>query len=371
MKFTCSKSDLIEALQIVSRAVAVKPQLPILSGIYMHAEGSTLELQSNNFSLGIIAKIPVNTETPGDMVVIGKYFLEIVRKLPGDFVTIFRSENEESKCIIDSGSVSFDLLSMSAVDFPRVKRQETFNSFKIKSAELKKIIRKTVFACSSDEVRPIFTGCFFEIEGENLNIAATNTHRLSVVKGKIFDNDVAFKFVTPASTLRDLMRTLDSTDPNTIVQVESSHKYIAFTFENIFMSSRLIEGEFPAYNKVIPSERTTTIKANISEMLAAVDRVSVISKETEYNTIHFVMSKEGIKISAYSPDVGHVEENVSATLEGEELDISFNEMYISDILKAMDGDEFKIYLTKSLAPADFREADNDDFIYVVTPVRTN
>ena len=375
MKFTCQKSDLIEALQIVSRAVAVKPQLPILSGVYMNAEGSTLELQGNNFSLGVIAKISANTEVGGEMVVTGKYLLEIVRKLPGDLVTIFRPDDDPSKCMIESGSesgsVSFDLLAMNATDFPKVKTQETFNSFKIKSAELKKVIRKTAFACSSEEVRPIFTGCLFDIEGENLNIAATNTHRLAVVKGKVFDNGESFKFVIPASTLRDLMRILDSANENSNVQVESSHKYIAFTFDNIFMTSRLIEGEFPPYDRVIPSDRTTTVTANIAEVLAAVDRVSVISKETEYNTIRFIMSQEGIKISSNSPDVGHVEENISATIEGEELDISFNELYISDVLKAMDGEEFKVYLTEPLKPADFREVDNDDFIYVVTPVRTN
>ncbi len=369
MKFTCSKNDLSEALQTVSRAVANKPQMPILSGVYIRAEGSTLEMQANNFSLGIIAKTPVNTEEPGELVVVGKYFLEIVRKLSGDAVTI-SYEPGESVVNIQSESASFNLMAMSPEDFPKVKSQEVVTSFKIRAGKLKNLIRKTAFACSTDEVRPIFTGCLFEIGGTSVTVAATNTHRLSIVRDQLAEEVAELRFVVPAGNLRDLMRMLESSAPENPVTVDYCGKYMSFTFDNIFMTSRLIEGQFPPYDKVIPSSSETFVTANVAELLSAVDRVALISKETEYNTIRFIFSQNGIEISSTSPEVGKASEHVACTIEGPDLDISFNVAYIFDVLKALDGAECRIALNQRLSPADIREAGNDNFIYVVTPVRT-
>ena len=185
MKFTCAKNELKDALQVANRAVAVKPQTPILAGVYLRAEGSTLEMQANNFSLGIITKVAVNTEDAGEVVVVGKYFQEIVSKLPGETVTISH-EHGESVVNIKSGSAAFNLLAMSAEDFPKVKSQEVVTSFKIRSAALKNLIRRTVFASASEDAsRPIFTGCLFEINGNSITVAATNTHRIAIQKDTI------------------------------------------------------------------------------------------------------------------------------------------------------------------------------------------
>ena len=369
MKFTCSKNDLIDALQVVSRAVANKTQMPILSGIFMSAEGSTLEMQANNFSLGIITKIPINTEEPGTVTVTGKYLLEIIRKLSGDTVTISFAAGE-NVVNINSESASFNLLAMSSEDFPKVKSPETYSSFKIKSATLKNLIRKTAFACATDEVRPIFTGCYFEISGHSVSLVATNTHRLAIMREQVPEEVGNLNFVVPAATLRDLARMLDSSDNENFVTIDCAMKYIAFTFDNIYMTSRLIEGQFPPYDRVIPHSSATVATVNVSEMLAAVDRVALISKETEYNTIRFIFTNNGVNISSNSPEVGKAEEQIPAQLEGPELDISFNVLYIYEILKALDSETCKIALNKSLEPADIRETGNDNYIYVVTPVRT-
>ena len=178
MKFTCAKNELKDALTVANRAVAVKPQTPILAGIYLRAEGSTLEMQANNFSLGIITKIAVNTEVPGEIVVVGKYFQEIIAKLPGETVTI-SYDSGDNIVYITSGASKYNLLAMSAEDFPKVKTQEVVTSFKIRAAALKDLIKRTVFACATDDAaRPIFTGCLFELNGNSITVAATNTHRI-------------------------------------------------------------------------------------------------------------------------------------------------------------------------------------------------
>lgn len=370
MKFTCAKNELKDALQVVNRAVAVKPQTPILAGIFISAEGSTLEMQANNFSLGIITKIPVNTEEPGTVVVVGKYFQEIVAKLPGETVTINYVENE-SVVKIQSGTSTYELLAMKGEDFPKVKSHEVVTSFKIRSAALKKLIRRTVFACASEDAnRPIFTGCLFEIVKNSITLAATNTHRIAIQKDTISDEVEEINFIVPSATLRDLARMIDSTSEN-FVTVDFSGKYIAFTFDNIFMTSRLIEGQFPPYSKVVPASCDMHVKVKVADMLAAVERVGLISKETEYNTIRFIFTQEGLNISSNSLEVGKAEEHVDATLEGEDIDISFNVKYISEVLHVIESEFCRIGLNKPLYPIDVREDDNDDYIYVVTPVRTN
>ena len=370
MKFTCAKNELKDALLVVNRAVAVKPQTPILAGIYLKAEGSTLEMQANNFSLGIITKIPVNTEDSGEIVVVGKYFQEIVAKLPGETVTISYIEND-AIVKIQSGSSVYELLAMKGEDFPKVKTHEVVNSFKIKSATLKKMIRRTVFACAAeDATRPIFTGCLFEINGNNITIAATNTHRIAIQKDEIVGEIEEINFVVPSSTLKDLARMLDSA-PENFVTVDFSGKYIAFTFDNVFITSRLIEGQFPPYEKVVPASCDMHVRIKVADMLAAVERVGLISKETEYNTIRFVFTQEGLNISSNSMEIGKAEENIEATLEGEDIDISFNVKYVSEVLHVIESEFCRIGLNKPLYPIDIREDDNDNYIYVVTPVRTN
>ena len=365
MKFTCAKNELKDALQVVNRAVAVKPQTPILAGVYLRAEGSTLEMQANNFSLGIITKIPVNTELAGEIVVVGKYFQEIVAKLPGETVTITYVENE-AVVKIQSGASVYELLAMKGEDFPKVKSHEVVTSFKIKSAMLKKMIRRTVFSCAADDAtRPVFTGCLFELNGNNITVAATNTHRIAIQKGTFADEVEPMNFIVPAVTLRDLAKMLDSS-PDNFVTVDYSGKYVAFTFDNIFMSSRL-----PPYEKVVPASCDIHVKIKVAEMLAAVERVGLISKETEYNTIRFIFTQEGLNISSNSMEVGKAEEHVSATLEGEDIDISFNVKYISEVLNVIESETCRIGLNKPLYPIDVREDDNDDYIYIVTPVRTN
>lgn len=369
MNFTCSRKDLLEAIDIVSKAVAAKPQMPILSGIYMKSEGSTLELQTNNFEMGIITKIPVNTEETGEIIVTGKYLQEIVRKLSGDTVNISHDEAQHV-ANIKSDTANFKLLSMSSEDFPKVKSPEVFTSFSMKTSTLKNLIRKTAYSCATEDARPIYTGACLELGGNSVSMIATNTHRLAIMKDTIGEAELEnLSFIIPAKTLNELYKMLDSSDPSNSVKIECSRKNISFTFDNIFLTSRLIDGQFPSCEKVIPksSEIVATIKT--SDMMEAVDRVALISKETEYNSIRFIFSQDGINISSYSPDVGRAEEQISAKVEGEDIDISFNVKYIVDVLKAIDTEEFVIKLNKPLSPIDVREKDSDDFIYIVTPVR--
>lgn len=369
MKFSCYKSDLAEALQFVIRAVAVKPMTPILAGIYLKAEGSSLELQANNFSTGIITKIPVNTEVAGETVVSGKRFQEFVKNMPDDTIT-FSDEDGGNFLTIESGGANVELLTMSAGDFPKVKTPETDNSFKIRTTALRNLIRRTVFAVSKDDSRPIFTGCCFEIKGDKISLVGTNTHRLALAKEQLSDTYEECSFVVPADTLRGLMIKIDPKQTENYVTINYSTRYLTFTFDNVFVTSRLLEGQFPPYDRVIPSSSTTHVKVDCAEFKHAVEFVALMSKETEYNTVKFAFNNDGIEISSNSPEVGGAVKNVEAEFEGEELDISFNVDYIDDVLKIIEAEKINIALNDKFSPAAFTEPDNENYIYIATPVRS-
>lgn len=369
MKFMCYKKDLIDALQFVIKAVAIKPMTPILAGIYLQVENSTLELQANNYSTGIVARIPASIEIPGEIVIGGKRFHDFIRNMPDDTIN-FSDENPDHTLEIKSGGACVELMTMTADDFPKVKTPKKESGFTVRSTMLNDLIRKTSFAAAKDETRPVFTGCAFEISDKKISVVATNTHRLALATDELADRAPDCNFVVPRETLRGIMQRINQTDFNNYVIVDYAARNLMFTFDNVYLNSRLIEGHFPPYDRVIPSSSSTNVVVKTSEFKNAVEFVALMSKETEYNTVKFVIGDGGIEISSNSPEVGNAIRNIAAEIEGEEMEISFNAQYILDVLKVIDSDKVNIALNDRYSPAAFTEPGNDKYIYVATPVRT-
>ena len=165
------------------------------------------------------------------------------------------------------------------------------------------------------------------------------------------------------------MLRIDPKDVENYVTINYSTRYLTFTFDNVFVNSRLIEGTFPPYDRVIPASSTTQVKVDTLEFKNAVEFVSLMSKETEYNTVKFVINNDGIEISSNSPEIGDAIRNVEAQVAGEELEISFNVNYIVDVMRIIDAKQVNIELNDRYSPAAFTEPDNDNYIYIATPVR--
>lgn len=368
MKFSCSKKDFTEALQVVSKAASNKQQMPILSGIYLKADNYSLELQATDYELGFIVKIQANVESPGQIVLSGRFLQEVVRKLPTEQV-IFSFDKEENIAHIQSGQANFTLLSMNASEFPIIHHFEGDLEFVMENDVLQDLIKKTVFSCSTDETRPVFTGCYMEVDNDTITMAATNTHRLSV-KSITLDLPLgAIKIIIPAKSLNELLHIMNPDNPTT-VHITCSHNRISFSFDNIYMTSRLIEGAFPDYKKVIPNDFSTKVTVDTDLFSAAIDRVSLISRSNEYNIIRLSFTQGQIHISSNNPDIGKAEETVPASVEGPDVNIAFNAKYVTDVFKNIQTNECVLYLQQSLRPMSVRENNNDTFLYVVTPVRT-
>ena len=368
MKFTCQKNELVQAIQLVSKAIANKPQTPILSGIYFETKDNQVELHATDNEMGIIATIPSEIAQEGKIVLSGRYMQEVIRRLPGETVTISQ-EFGENTSKIQSAASNFTFLSMPANDFPTVKPITDGVRFKIQDNVLRDIIKKTVFACSTDEARPVFTGCQLEINEETLKMAATNTHRLSVKKEVVANLSGDLHIIIPAKLLHELLRALNSDMPLEVDVCCSSNQAI-FRFENVLFMSRLIEGQFPNYESVIPKSFATTVTLDTQAFLDAVDRVSLISRAADYNIIRLNFANDQVHISSNSPDIGNADEIVAASIEGPDVNIAFNAKYVTDVLKNLDSNTFRFLLNQSLQAAAVREEDNPTFVYIVTPVRT-
>lgn len=372
MKFSCYKKDLIEALQFAIKAVAVKPMTPVLAGIYLKAEGSMLELQANNYSTGIIVKIPVNTESPGEAVVGGKRFYEFMRNIPGETITF--SDGDSSNTLhIEAGGAKMDLITMAAEDFPKVKKAQGEYTFSVDTTVLRNLIRKTIFAVSKEETRPIFTGCAFEIKNDTITLIATDMHRLSIASDKLIENAADCKFIVPAETLLGLQQRLVQNIGDKTVNMDYATRYLTFSFDNVSMTSRLIEGEFPPYDRVIPSSTATTTYVECKNFQDTLNFIALMSRETEYNTIKLAFSNGdgdgNLEISANSEEGETADKNLAIDMEGNDVEIAFNVHYVSDVLKVIESPKVNISLNDSLSPAVFKDPENENYLYVVTPVR--
>ena len=380
MNITLAKSDLISALQIVSKGLSTKPQTPILSGVYMTAKEGQLELQSTNYELGFIVTIPAEIHTVGTAVLPGKYLTEFARKLPAEEVSI-DTGSSDGLAVIRSGSARFTLRTMEVSDFPVLQRMEGTLQFTIKDRTLARLVKKSTFACLREEQRdrrPIFTGCQLEVEGKEVTFAATNVHRLAV-KSELLEEDAGqIRIIIPAKFLEEVTRTITGNVP-TDIHVTCSYNQISMSADGIYMTSRLIEGAFPDYRRVIPQEENirTRVTLDAATFASAVERASLIARTDQYNIVKLAFEEGLMRISSNSPEIGEAEETIAAEVTGDDVTIAFNASYLMDAVKSLDSDTFILSLQganaqgMNLSPITIREEADPNYIYVVTPVRTH
>ncbi len=369
MKISCTKELLNTAVQTVQKAVATKTPMPILTGIYLSAKDHQLELQATDYEIGIRCTIEADVEEPGTIVLSGRYFQELVRKLPGERIEIASSQ-EDRTIKITSNSAQFNLLSLPAEEFPVLKPLNSDTIVKVKDNVLRELIKRTVFACAADESRPIFTGGLLEIDGENISMVATNTHRLALKQDKAENNSTNVKMIIPAKILNELARVLVDEIPVDVTMYCQKNQ-VAFAFDNVYIISRLIEGQFPDYTKVIPPSFATKVSIDSHAFSAAVERVSLLARDGDYNVIKLSFKQDAVIITSNNPDIGKACETVEAVTEGNEVDIAFNAKYVTDILKNIDSKTMIFSLNTPLSPASVKPEDDEHYTYIITPVRTN
>lgn len=362
-------------VQTVQKAVAAKATLPILSGIYLSAQDNKLTLQATDYEIGISCTIDAQVAVPGKIVLSGRYFQELVKRLPGETVEI-ASSTEDRTIKITAGASQFNLLSLPADEFPVLKplfdKTVGISALTIKDNVLRDLIKRTVFACATEESRPIFTGALLELTETDVRMIATNTHRLalkqSITESTTVNNNV--KIIIPSKVLNELARLLTSELP-VDVNICWEKSKVAFNFDNVYLESRLIEGQYPDYHRVIPKEFATTATINTALFMDAVERVSLMAKDGEYNIIKFQFNADQIIITSNNPDIGKAYETIPINTDGTEIEIAFNAKYVTDILKNIGASELLFSLNTPLSPASIRPSNDEYYTYIITPVRTS
>lgn len=367
IKFT--KENLQKALTVLQKASQNRVNSNLPGTIYINANDGIVEMQANDFEIGI--KIIVNAEIiePGIIVLASKYFQDMIRHMAGEYIELDRPENTKT-VIIRSGKAEFKLMTFDANDFTLVDQIYDDYHLNMDTQDLKTLIDLTIYSVSTDESRPIFTGSLMEIHGNEVAMVGTDTHRLAVKKITLAEEcPFVMESIIPAKVLSELSRLLPIDNPQ-LVNIIWNNTQIAFVFENVYMIARLIEGKFPDYEKIIPTQFYAAAIIDRKSLIGAVERVSIVSKDISYNAIKFDWSEGKLLLSSQSVEVGDAKELIDCDFKGPDLTISFNGRYISDILKHSTGD--KVYFNlNDRGPVVVRQDENPNYTYVATPIRTN
>ena len=369
MHITFPKANLQKAINILQKVSQNKTSSNLPGAIYMTTKNGQVELQGNDFELGIRLTIDGDIKEPGTLVVGSRYFQELIRKLPGDTIELYKPE-EGNSLTITSGSSEFNLVTLHPDDFSLVEQIHDQDHVNIDSFAMKELIDLTNYAAATDEDRPVFTGALLEIKENEVTMVATDTHRMAVKKITIDEPATTpMRAIIPTKTLAEVSRLLPTDNP-AMINIIWNRTQIVFNFESIYIISRLIEGTYPEYEKVIPSQFDSSAVIDRREFAGAVDRVSLLAKDISYNVIRYDWAESNVTLSTQNTEIGMAKEDVAVEFKGTPFTISFNGRYISDILRHSTGDNIHLFL-KQNGPAVIRQDNNPNYTYVVTPVRTN
>lgn len=368
MKFICEREKLLKAINSVVRGVASKTTMPILEGILIQTNDNEIKLTTYDLEIGIEYVIESEVEEQGNTVVNAIMFSEIIRKLPDTQISI--TLNENNLLVIECEGSLYKLATMNPEEFPELPKINIESSIQLDQKTLKSMIRKTIFAVSIEENRPIFTGCLFAINDNKLNVVAVDGFRLAWTSNFLENKSSDFKAVIPGKTLNEVNKIiLDSYD---FIKIGVSKNQALFEMENCKIVTRLLDGEFLNYKSVIPQNWETRIRVNRRDIQECFERVSLISassteKEKKYPVkINIEVGK--ITISCTN-QTGDAKEELFIETEGKDLEAGFNPKYFLDALKVIDDEDIFINFGTSISPCIIKPIENEDYTYMILPIR--
>ena len=293
MHITFPKANLQKAINVLQKVSKNKTSSNLPGAIYITTKNGQVELQGNDFELGIRLTIDGDIKEPGTLVVGSRYFQELIRKLPGDTIELYKPEDGNS-LTITSGSSEFNLVTLHPDDFSLVEQIHDQDHVNIDSFAMKELIDLTNYAAATDEDRPVFTGALLEINENEVTMVATDTHRMAVKKITIDEPATTpMRAIIPTKTLAEVSRLLPTDNP-AMINIIWNRTQIVFNFESIYIISRLIEGTYPEYEKVIPSQFDSSAVIDRREFAGAVDRVSLLAKDISYNVIRYDWAESNV-----------------------------------------------------------------------------
>ncbi len=367
MKIQIPQESLAKAISLASRFTSNRAQLPILGNILLKVDKTKLIVSSTNLEVSVSSQLTVKAESDGEISIPSKVISELISNLPKEVVTL---ESDKEQLKINTSSFNSKVLGMNTSDFPKIPNViSEKNSVKIPSAKLLEALDKVIFAASVDETRPVLTGVLFVLEKGFLTIVATDGFRLSKKKIVLeeYKGEVV-KMIIPKFILSELSRSSDSE----MIDLEflSKEKQVLFGLGNVVLSSRVLEGEYPDFEKIIPKSSTYKISVDKEDFLRAIKLSAPFARDNS-NIVKLIASKGNLKISAESSTSGNQEMSLEAKIEGEvkSFEISFNFKFLEDFLGTIDKDLVQIEFLSTDKAGTFLDLSDSEYLHLIMPVR--
>ena len=372
MKLTIERAQLLKSLAHVQSVVERRNTIPILSNVKLEARPGSLSLNATDMDLDIVEVAPADVTRPGATTAPAHTFYEIVRKLPDGSQVEIEFDSDSGVMTLRSGRSKFTLSCLPVEDFPVLSGGELPFMFSLTAAELKALVDRTRFAISTEETRYYLNGIYFHAAskaggGDVLRAVATDGHRLARVEVTLPEGAAGMPgIIIPRKTVQEMRKLIDETDGE--VTVSLSETKLRFAFGEAVLTSKLIDGTFPDYERVIPADNDKQLDVDVKAFAQAVDRVSAISTEKS-RAIKLTLEKGTATLSASSPENGSATEEIEAQYDSTPLEIGFNSRYLLDILGQVEGDHASFSMADAASPTVVRDGVNGDAIYVLMPMR--
>ncbi len=363
MKFSINKTAFLDALNQVQHVVSSRATLPILSNVLIEAVDGKLKLTTTDLDVGVSGCVEAEIEKEGTTTLPVKRLVSIIRELPAESVEV--SVDAKNHASIKSGPSFFKIIGLGEEEFPPLPEFEEASEFKIAQSVLHDAIKKTAYAISSDETRYVLNGIYVSFKEGRMVFVATDGRRLAMVENELeFPASHETDIIIPAKAINELQRMLGSGDEETVVRLSGSQ--VSFKIGDSVIVSKLIEGSYPNYKQVIPSDRKERITINREEFLNTIRRVSLLTSESS-NSIKLAFSKGRIDVQANTKDVGEANEPIVVDYDGEEFAIAFNPEFLMAPLKNLTEDTIYLDLIDGMSPGVIRI--DSSFLYVIMPMR--
>ena len=377
INFSINKNLFLQALNTTKRAISHKNAIPILSTVKIDVTSEGITLIGSNGQISIENFISIKNEnagllitSSGSILLEATFFINVVSSLP-DIIFDFK-EIEQKQIVLTSGKSEITLKGKDADQYPRIQEISVSTPLVLETSVLKKIINETAFAASIQESRPILTGVHFVLtENKNLKTVATDSHRMSQKKIILEENGDNFDVVIPSRSLREFSAVF--TDDIETVEIYFTNNQLLFRSENISFYTRLLAGNYPDTDRLIPTEFTSVITFDKNNLRYAMERARLLSNATQNGTVKLEIINGVVSAHVNSPEVGRVNEEIDTeSISGQDLTISFNPTYLIDSLKAIDSEKVTISFISAVRPFTLLPSDDtENFIQLITPVRTN
>jgi DNA polymerase-3 subunit beta len=370
VKVTIERGTLLKALSHVQSVVERRNTIPILSNVLLRADGGTLSLTATDLDIEIVEKVPADTEQPGGATTAAGVLFDIVKKLP-DGTQVQLEKTGTGRLKLTAGTSEFALAILPEDDFPSLPQAEDGQRFHVGTDDLARLIDKARFAMSQEETRYYLNGIYmhaFEEDGHaSLRAVATDGHRLARLDSKLPQGAEGLKgIIVPRKAVIELRRLLD--DAGSTVEMLVAPGRVRFTFEDIAFTTKLIDGTFPDYARVIPQGNDKLMRVAPGDFAKAVDRVSTVSAD-KTRSVKLALGADKLTLDVNSPETGTATEELAVDYPGDAIEIGFNARYLLDITSQIDGDTVTFAFADTASPTVIKDDEDEDALYVLMPLR--